>query len=436
MNTELDHGWNAGSTCSISYFNTCTGWTWIWSGFGPGDKFGTCFDNCSSSGTLISSSVHVWTAAPSGYGFTGTITVSDADASCCPTTDLSSQTFLPVSGWNQYSWSVGVSDRFAISITHGPAPGSPLSYASDHPLAGPTGPPACGACYPTSRVEHSFFWGTAGSPLCPGSTLNDGSLCGAEWLAIALVAGGPPQPGACCFEDGSCDVLLAADCFSLGGQFQGAGTDCSVQCPILTGACCFEDGSCEITLADECASLGGIFLGKDTDCSDACPSFAGACCFEDGSCEILLAGECASVGGFFQGSGTDCSTPCPPFAGSCCLDDGSCVIADGPSDCAAQGGTFRGVGTDCTTPCPSNSGACCFSDGSCQLVDAATCAALGGEFHGVGSSCGFCQVQGYPAYDWTISDSNTSPFVNTDMTTGFHSVYLWLACSDLPGGLQ
>jgi hypothetical protein len=39
-------------------------------------------------------------------------------------------------------------------------------------------------------------------------------------------------------------------------------------------------------------------------------------------------------------------------------------------------------------------------------------------------------------YEWTISDSNASPYVNTDLTTGFHTVYLWLACCDLPGTLQ
>jgi hypothetical protein len=39
-------------------------------------------------------------------------------------------------------------------------------------------------------------------------------------------------------------------------------------------------------------------------------------------------------------------------------------------------------------------------------------------------------------YEWTVSDSNTDPYVNDDTTTGFHTVYLWLACSDLPAPLQ
>jgi len=70
--------------------------------------------------------------------------------------------------------------------TFGDAPGNPASIATDHPAAGPTGPAACGACYPTTRVSHSFYWGNAASPLCPGSALNDG-VCDAEFL-IEIVA--------------------------------------------------------------------------------------------------------------------------------------------------------------------------------------------------------------------------------------------------------
>jgi hypothetical protein len=177
-------GWNAGSSCSVRYYNTCTGWVWIWSGWGPGDTIGACFENCCApdGGVLATSWAYVWTAAPSGYGFTGTIAVSTADANCCPDTQLGSQTFLPISGWNSYAWGLNTgAGSFVVSVTHGATSGNPLAYASDHPLAGPTGPAACGSCFPTTRVEHSFYYGVGGS-LCPGSSLNDGSDCGAEWL--------------------------------------------------------------------------------------------------------------------------------------------------------------------------------------------------------------------------------------------------------------
>jgi len=236
-------------------------------------------------------------------------------------------------------------------------------------------------------------------------------------------------PGACCFPDGSCLVVTFGECVTLGGTFQGDGTDCSVGCLVTTGACCFENGSCvQVDTAADCATLGGVFLGKGTDCSGGCPSFAGACClpdgscivadgpqdcaaqggtfqgtgtgcpagcpvltgaccFEDGSCTITLAGECASMDGLFQGKGTDCGGECPSFAGACCFPDGSCVVADGPADCAAQGGTFQGIGTACTGGCPVLTGACCFEDGSCLITLAGECASLGGLFQGEGSDC-------------------------------------------------
>jgi hypothetical protein len=131
---------------------------------------------------LVASWAYVSTAAPAGYGFTGTIAVSSADANCCPGNQLDSQTFLPISGWNSYVWTLSAGSRFVIAATLGPGSGSSIAFASDHPAAGPTGPAACGTCFPTTRVEHSFYYGTSSSPLCPGSTLNDGSICGAEWL--------------------------------------------------------------------------------------------------------------------------------------------------------------------------------------------------------------------------------------------------------------
>jgi hypothetical protein len=183
--------WNAGTTCVVAYYNTCTGWVWVWSGWGPSDVIGACFENCCSPnvGILAASWTYVWTAAPSGYGFTGTIAVSSANSQCCPATQLASQTFLPISGWNSYLWNtnIGTGSSFVVSVTHGTTSGSPLAYASDHPAAGPTGPAACGTCFPDTRVEHSFYYGTPGAPLCPGSSLNDGSLCGAEWLWDAEV---------------------------------------------------------------------------------------------------------------------------------------------------------------------------------------------------------------------------------------------------------
>lgn len=183
--------WNAGATtCTVSYYNTCTGWVWVWSGWSPGDCVGVCFDNCCSPnhGFLNASTMYVWTAAPSGYGFTGTISTHDADADCCPGPALEAQTFFPISGWNTYAWNTKISgDAVIVQACIGPTGGSPIVFPTDHPAAGPTGPQSCGFCYPSPRDNHSYYYGTAAAPLCPGSSLNDG-VCSSELFMDAALS--------------------------------------------------------------------------------------------------------------------------------------------------------------------------------------------------------------------------------------------------------
>ena len=128
----------------------------------------------------------MWTAAPSGWGFTGTIAVTSADVNCCPTAPLASQPFLPITGWNRYVWNVNVGSSFVITIG-GLGENTPMAFTSDRPAAGPTGPAACGFCYPATRVNHSYYYGTINSPLCPGMSLHDGT-CAAQWLMDAQLA--------------------------------------------------------------------------------------------------------------------------------------------------------------------------------------------------------------------------------------------------------
>jgi hypothetical protein len=188
-NAGRDEGWRAATTCSISYYNVCTGWVWTWSGWSPGDRVGVVFDTCCPGGRFLQSTgLYASVGAPSGYGFTGTIAVHDADAAGCPGGALSaSQPFLPAAGWNAFGWNVTVPSRFAVVATHGPGAQNPAAYPSDHPEAGPTGPAACGTCYPTGRAAHSFYYGTIASPLCPGVAVEDG-LCAAELLADAITS--------------------------------------------------------------------------------------------------------------------------------------------------------------------------------------------------------------------------------------------------------
>jgi hypothetical protein len=186
LTADLD-GWSSASTCTIQYYNICTGWVWILSGFGPSNVFGVVNDRCPCNGTesLLTTQTLTWTGAPAGYGFTGTMGVFNVDANNCPSgAAIQSQPWLPTgsASYQLVNWNAVVANpKFCLLYTTGPASSNPFGIACEHPAAGPTGPAACGSCYPTSRVNHSFDYGTVSGPLCPpASFFNDGSACDAQ----------------------------------------------------------------------------------------------------------------------------------------------------------------------------------------------------------------------------------------------------------------
>ncbi|RZO53291.1 MAG: hypothetical protein EVA77_07120, partial [Phycisphaeraceae bacterium] len=76
-------------------------------------------------------------------------------------------------------------------------------------------------------------------------------------------------PGACCFEDGSCELATESGCADVGGTYQGEGSACEPNnCPQppTLGACCLPDLSCSEVEASECATLGGDYKGDDSVC--------------------------------------------------------------------------------------------------------------------------------------------------------------------------
>jgi hypothetical protein len=194
------HGdaWRGASTCSIIYYNTCTGWIYGWSDWSPSDIVGVAFDTCCSppDETGIGTTwVYFTVGSPAGYGFTGTMEVWDANADCPTGTSLASQAFLPASGWNavDFGGTQVPDDTFALTTTFGPSMANPAEIATDHPAAVAPEAPACGTCYPVSRVNHTFYWGTSSSIACPGSALNDG-VCDAQLIWDVTVTCTPPTP--------------------------------------------------------------------------------------------------------------------------------------------------------------------------------------------------------------------------------------------------
>ena len=212
-------------------------------------------------------------------------------------------------------------------------------------------------------------------------------------IAVLKIVNAGQATGACCFDDGSCEVILESSCVALGGNFLGDGTSCD-DCPALTGACCFLDDPCQESLSEAtCTTRGGNFIGAGTTCTDCPPVITGACCFDGNVCqESFSEATCAAQGGTYLVDGTDCTQQCPsPITGACCLPSG-CVENVSGADCAAQGGIFIGAGTGCTQTCPPiTTGACCFADEPCQEpLSEATCTTRGGNFIGAGTTCTDC----------------------------------------------
>jgi hypothetical protein len=192
----IDRGddWNASTTGTIRYYNICTGWVWVWSGWADGETMGTNFDSCGGLTYLNASWALTFSGVPSGYGFTGTI--SAIGGQNCASPVLASQPYLPpvAAGWNATLWGgLPVPSSFSVLISWAAPTGftNSTGLASDHPFAGPTGPTSCGTCFPTTRASQSRYYGVGGAYCPSGTTLTDG-LCDIEWALDVNVKCTPP----------------------------------------------------------------------------------------------------------------------------------------------------------------------------------------------------------------------------------------------------
>jgi len=184
LGPEADReSWSRSATATIRYYNFCTGWSWHWI-LGLESRHGTVFEAPPSANLADSWALIGGGPGDCGYGFVGTISVHAVDGQDCPIIPpLASQALCIPSGstWRLSTWGgLPVPDRFAVVVE--------TMFggwvASDHPSAGPTGPAACGLCFPATRTSHSYFWGTESSPVCPGIQFFD-EICDAE-LAIEV----------------------------------------------------------------------------------------------------------------------------------------------------------------------------------------------------------------------------------------------------------
>lgn len=234
---------------------------------------------------------------------------------------------------------------------------------------------------------------------CQVLTPGDCSEAGGSYAGddVSCNAAECPQPtGACCFIDGSCSELTLAACEADDGTYQGNGSNCdSADCPQPQGACCFGDGSCSVLTQASCHSFEGTYQGNNTSCTQvACtqPAATGACCLGDNECFELTSDACDSFEGVYLGDDTVCdSAACAPPTGACCSFDGQCAEVT-EVQCFQSEGEYQGNFTTCIdTSCPQPSGACCFLDGSCSELTEADCGLFEGTFQGNFTLCQFTE---------------------------------------------
>jgi hypothetical protein len=185
LSTDEPSEWNGDGSCALQYWNACTGWTWTWTGWSALDRIGVNYTSCPG-GFLVG--VDIFTRFTNGvdpepgYGFTATLMAFAADGSGCPTGPvLASTTFLPNATTQPVNFPapVAMPTSFVALVQMGSAGSGTARYGSDLDAQGPTGPQGCGTCFPTTRVSNSYYYGTVGAPLCPGSQL--GTVCDVEW---------------------------------------------------------------------------------------------------------------------------------------------------------------------------------------------------------------------------------------------------------------
>lgn len=227
--------------------------------------------------------------------------------------------------------------------------------------------------------------------------------------------GGPTQvdiicatntDGACCFNDGSCQVLPAADCDTMGGMYQGLGSICDPNnpCPVV------RDNDCGTATVINSVPFVDSFdndLATASPPAGSCNSTATAVMFNDvwfsytppNDCLLSLTVNPDVVGVGYDGivavyTGTSCD-PNSLTEVACADDPEPQTIEFAASagvtyliQCGDWGTTEGGGITNFNLDCIENAmGACCFNDGTCQVLSPTDCANGGGTFQGVNSIC-------------------------------------------------
>lgn len=141
--------------------------------------------------------------------------------------------------------------------------------------------------------------------LAPGEywLLVESPQCGAYSLMITECA-----PRACCFINGSCELLDPPACAAASGASQGSGSTCTPTiCPPAV-PCCLGTAACQNITREACFGGGGRVLSGETCEGNPCDEVR-ACCSPQGSCTELLVFDCLPAG-LPRPAGVACPADC------------------------------------------------------------------------------------------------------------------------------
>ncbi|MBM3319651.1 MAG: hypothetical protein FJY73_03130 [Candidatus Eisenbacteria bacterium] len=171
----------ASGTCSIVYYNLCSRWLWVWSGWEPGDEVGVVFDLPADCGALpneVCTNTEFWwywRYTTPGWGYTITFNLYRVDEEGCKVgASLATIPRYDPSGTHYpgplvFPEVVNLTGRVAITAMWDK--GTLPYLATDNNAKNLAAPLLCPGYSPSPA--HSFSCGGMGAPYCPPLPFED-----------------------------------------------------------------------------------------------------------------------------------------------------------------------------------------------------------------------------------------------------------------------
>jgi hypothetical protein len=188
--SSITTGGGGSAVCTVVYYNTCSGWIWIYSGFAAGDEIGIIYDlaaDCGGGACCHTGGFWYWRYTQPNYGFTVTYDLYDVDCNTGCRTSGSLGQFAgqdPVERWNAVPGLGCVSGQCAAIVATFDK--GTLPYASTDQSVGGIGPACVGANPPVIGSGNSVFYGNPGATAyCPPQFFGD-AAGPVDFLAVAF----------------------------------------------------------------------------------------------------------------------------------------------------------------------------------------------------------------------------------------------------------